>query len=257
MKKLLLVPAFFLLFLIFTKNIYATATCNIANWDENHRNLTVCIGGFSSKDELRKATGEVECLGNSNWPDSSICSGIQNPGFSLASTPDNMIAQGPDNKYYTCPIFTGINRAIGKLEVKVNSPYDCTTAAINTKPKDWDPLTEGLPWQKGTNEPIKNGSEMCPDQESINTAIGCIPVKNTNAFVSFILRWAIGIGGGIAFLLILYSGFMIMTSQGNPERLKAGQELLTSALAGLIMLIFSAFILKIIGVDILQLPGLK
>ena len=91
----------------------------------------------------------------------------------------------------------------------------------------------------------------CNDGTGINTAIGCIPINDTNAFIGFILRWAIGVGGGIAFLLIVYAAFMIMTSQGNPERLKAGQELLTSAIAGLIMLIFSVFILRVIGVDIL------
>ena len=95
----------------------------------------------------------------------------------------------------------------------------------------------------------------CSDGESINTAIGCIPVGNTNAVIVFILRWAIGVGGGIAFLLILYAGFMIMTSSGNPDRLKAGQELMTSAIAGIIMLIFSVFVLRVIGVDILKLPG--
>jgi len=94
----------------------------------------------------------------------------------------------------------------------------------------------------------------CEGGTGINTAIGCIPISDTNAFIGFILRWAIGIGGGIAFLLIVYAGFMIMSSSGNPERLKAGQELLTSAIAGLIMLIFSVFILRVIGVDILGLP---
>ena len=86
--------------------------------------------------------------------------------------------------------------------------------------------------------------------KAINTAIGCIPIGGTNEFIEFILRWAIGIGGGIAFLLIIFAGFQIMTSAGNPERLKAGQELLTSAIAGLILLIFSVFILRIIGVNI-------
>jgi hypothetical protein len=49
---------------------------------------------------------------------------------------------------------------------------------------------------------------------------------------------------------------MIMSSSGNPERLKAGQELLTSAISGLILLVLSVFILKFIGVDILGLDEL-
>ncbi len=89
----------------------------------------------------------------------------------------------------------------------------------------------------------------------IDTAIGCIPFTNTTSLISFILRWALGIAGGIAFLLILVAGFQIMTSRGDPNRLKAGQELLTSAIAGLILLIFSVFILRVIGVDILKIQG--
>ena len=103
--------------------------------------------------------------------------------------------------------------------------------------------------------PFNGPTEGCPNKDEINTAIGCIPFGDTNAFVGFILRWAIGVGGGIAFLLILMATFQIMSSSGDPERLKGGQELLTSAIAGLIMLIFSVFILKVIGVDILKLPG--
>ena len=86
---------------------------------------------------------------------------------------------------------------------------------------------------------------------SIDTAIGCIPVLGgQQGFLTFILGWAIGIGGGIAFLLIVYAGFIIMTSSGNPDRLKAGQELLTSAISGIVLLIFSVFILNFIGVKI-------
>lgn len=91
----------------------------------------------------------------------------------------------------------------------------------------------------------------------IYTAIGCIPVSDTSEFISWILGWAIGIGGGISLMLIIVAAFQIISSSGNPEKIQAGKELLTSAIAGLIMLIFSVFILKIIGVDILKLPGLE
>jgi hypothetical protein len=90
--------------------------------------------------------------------------------------------------------------------------------------------------------------------DSIDTAIGCIPVLTNDkgvSFMGFVLKWAIGVGSGIAFLLILYAGFMIMSAAGNPERLKAGQELMTSAISGLILLIFSVFILNFIGINIL------
>lgn len=98
--------------------------------------------------------------------------------------------------------------------------------------------------------PVTCGS----NNSGIKTAIGCIPVLgSTDDFLAAVLKWAVGIGGGIAFALMLYAGFMLMTAQGNPERMKAGQELLTSAVAGLILLIFSIFILKFIGVDILGL----
>jgi len=93
-----------------------------------------------------------------------------------------------------------------------------------------------------------------PGGTGINTAIGCVSVLGTQEqFFGDILRWSVGIGGGIAFLLILYAGFMVMSSAGDPTRLKAGQELLTSAISGLILLIFSIFILKFIGIDILGL----
>jgi hypothetical protein len=70
------------------------------------------------------------------------------------------------------------------------------------------------------------------------------------------IGWAMGIGGGVAFLLILLAGFQIISSSGNPERLQAGRELLTSAVAGLLLLLFSIFILRLVGLDILGISSL-
>ena len=90
---------------------------------------------------------------------------------------------------------------------------------------------------------------------AVNTAIGCIPIGNSNSFITFVLGWALGISGGIALILIIVSAFLIMTSQGDPRRLQAGKELLTAAITGLLLLIFSVFILDLLGVRILRLPG--
>ena len=63
------------------------------------------------------------------------------------------------------------------------------------------------------------------------------------------------ISGGIALILIITSGYQIMTSQGDPEKIKAGRERFISAVVGLLFLIFSLVILETIGVDILRIPG--
>jgi hypothetical protein len=95
-----------------------------------------------------------------------------------------------------------------------------------------------------------------PNHPRIFTAIGCIPVGTNAEFGQFLLRWGMGIGGGIAFIMIVYSGFLIISSAGNPQKLQAGKELLVAAISGLLLLVFSVFILRFTGVDILQLPGL-
>lgn len=98
-------------------------------------------------------------------------------------------------------------------------------------------------------------SANCGGLVGVETAIGCIPVQNPQEFVAWVLRWAIGIVGGIAFLLIVKAGFEILTSSGSPDKIKAGQEQLTAAISGLLLILFSVFLLKLIGLNIFQIPG--
>lgn len=96
---------------------------------------------------------------------------------------------------------------------------------------------------------------LCNAGKGINTAIGCINAENADGFIRELFKLGIGIAGGIAMLLILFGGFQILTSAGNPERLNAGKELIGSAITGLLMILFSTFLLKVIGVNILCIPG--
>jgi hypothetical protein len=82
-----------------------------------------------------------------------------------------------------------------------------------------------------------------------------VTVSYLSSKVNNIVTYAMGIGGLIAFILIIVGAFQIILSAGNPDRVKAGKEMITSAITGLLLIIFSVFILKIIGYDILKIPG--
>ncbi|RJR15736.1 hypothetical protein C4579_01505 [Candidatus Microgenomates bacterium] len=95
----------------------------------------------------------------------------------------------------------------------------------------------------------------CVRNNGVLTAFGCIPA-NPQDVVERLLQIAIAIAGGIAFLMICYAGITLMLAGSNPEQLNHGKEILLSAISGLFLIIFSVVILRIIGVDILQIPGL-
>lgn len=104
--------------------------------------------------------------------------------------------------------------------------------------------------------PSPQGAGGC-DDNSIYTGIGCIPLFGSDdgtPFIAFVLRWAIGIAGGIALLLIVYAGVQILTSSGDPKKVQAGKQLLTAAVGGFVFLLMAAFLLRFIGVEILEIP---
>ena len=97
-------------------------------------------------------------------------------------------------------------------------------------------------------------------QDSVETALGCISTladAGPNSSFASIIKIAVGLGGGLALILMLYGVFIVTTSAGIPDKLKEGQEVITSAISGLIFIILSVFLLNFIGINILSLPGLQ
>ncbi len=105
--------------------------------------------------------------------------------------------------------------------------------------------------QAANYNPFDGCSEL-----QINTAMGCIPVE-TNSFISWLLSWIFGIAGGIAFLLMAYGFILIATSGGDEKKIAGAKETITSAITGLLFSIFSIFILRLIAVNILKIPGIN
>ena len=90
--------------------------------------------------------------------------------------------------------------------------------------------------------------------EGIWTAIGCIK-RDPTEIVQNLLRVGLGMGGGVALLMILAAGFLFSISQGDPKRTGQAKELVTAAVSGLLFIIFSVVILQFIGYTVLQIPG--
>ncbi len=132
-------------------------------------------------------------------------------------------------------------------------------AAPNTNPTQPGPAGNAPPVAEPTNIcsfSTDPSCDSCVRGNGVPTPFGCINA-NPQKLIQDLLKLAIGIAGGIAFLMIIFGGFTVMTSSGNPERLNSGKEIIVSAIAGLLLIVFSVVVLKIIGVDILKIPGLS
>lgn len=90
--------------------------------------------------------------------------------------------------------------------------------------------------------------------ESLSTALGCIPYTS-RGFITALLSFIVGISGAVALITMLMATIQIMTAAGDAKKSQAGKELFTSALSGLLFLIFSVTLLRIIAGDIIKLPG--
>lgn len=89
-----------------------------------------------------------------------------------------------------------------------------------------------------------DGTPICP------TALGDIPA-NPIKFAEKFLRIAIGIGGGIAFILMVFGAIRVLTSSGDQQRLSGGRDMIVAAIAGILFIIFSVLILRFVGIQIL------
>lgn len=142
-----------------------------------------------------------------------------------------------------------------KITIKATAASPSSPAPSGSVlPRPVSPATTpctGLNCSSGGGKPTP-GCTDDPKNPAIATAIGCIHTQPA-ALVKDLLTFIIGIGGGLAFLMMLLGVFQMLTSAGNPETLSAGRDRFQSAIIGLLFIIFSVLLLRIIGVDILGL----
>lgn len=90
----------------------------------------------------------------------------------------------------------------------------------------------------------------------IVTDFGCFP----NDPVGFVQKfYAVGLGfvAGVALIALIIGGYLILTSQGIPERVNNGKAYIYYAIMGLLLAIFGFVFIEVIVVNILHVPGFK
>lgn len=90
---------------------------------------------------------------------------------------------------------------------------------------------------------------------SAGTNVGFNDQKGAPSFVQAMLNVVFSLSGGIAFLYLMYGGFVVLTSQADPEKLNYGRRLVYGSIVGLIFTLGSVFLVNLIGAGILRIPG--
>lgn len=93
-------------------------------------------------------------------------------------------------------------------------------------------------------------------QNEIFTDLGCIP-NTPVGFVQKAFDLSLGMIGGIGFLGMVYGMVLITTSKGNDVQIRKGKKIFTSSILGILLVVFSVLITRLIAVNILHIPGFE
>lgn len=86
------------------------------------------------------------------------------------------------------------------------------------------------------------------------TDIGCIP-NDPIGFTTTIYTTGLSIIGGVAVISIIYGGYLMLTSSGNPKQVKQGKNYIVYAIIGLLFAVLNLVFIRVIAVDIFGIPG--
>lgn len=132
----------------------------------------------------------------------------------------------------------------------VNGPRKCDKSAPHCVPSGY-----------GENEGICKSkpsiANFCDTKDGYCSTIFGKLYFSPAGFARSTLTFLLSISGGILLIYLIISGYKLMTSQGDPDKIKDAREAVTAAIAGILLIIFSIAILQLVTVDILGLPGFR
>lgn len=202
----------------------------------------ICIGGFNNEQELRSYRLDVWCERASLTIDPNsptfLCRSTTGRLQSVDLSSVTQIGAGSGGTVFTCFDLVGIEPRVHQVTFNV----------VNKSSGQTSCSTGGFVYNEG--------DQACPNG-ICDTALGPINTRNFSESLKQFFTIAIGIGGGLALLLMAYGVFIITTSAGIPDKVNEGKNIITAAAGGLIFIVLSVVVFRIVGVDILGIPGIQ
>ncbi len=98
----------------------------------------------------------------------------------------------------------------------------------------------------GNSQCISCVSKGGSTYQYIYTDFGCIDTS-LYGVINFVYKIVLTLAFMLAFAVIIFAGYLIMVSGGDPEKLGRGKSLMTKSIIGLLVIIFAFIILTSIG----------
>lgn len=94
---------------------------------------------------------------------------------------------------------------------------------------------------------------MC-ENGVLETDLGVIQCTPTG-FATSLYGVGLSFIGVVALLFIVYGGFLILTSQGNPEQVGRGKSYITYSIIGVVLAVGGYMLYQILAIDVIKIPG--
>lgn len=278
MKKILIIIVTLLMFFsLSSKNVLAAFDCCIIGYESNGKNG--CYNKFNLAtyftpfpDRCNDATEECDlasqvCLpkGSSAIIDSTTPKCPQN--YTDITDPINILAPWDTRNGRACCKSDILGQLVNPFTVKDKCTNPDNLAFGKICPNvtyRFDPPSgkcvryNATLWSRNnTTCTVTQADGSTVNVDGFDTAIGCVPTGDIKLFLTFVLKYAFFASGAIILLLIISTGYTIITSSGNPEKLQGAQENIIALFSGLALIAFSLILLQVIGADILNLKAFQ
>lgn len=94
------------------------------------------------------------------------------------------------------------------------------------------------------------------EANEVATDLGCLP-NDPVGFIQQFYGWGLSLIGLVGLLFLIYGGYHVLTSGGNPEKLQKGKEYIVYSIIGLLLAFFGFVFIQFIAGGVLRIPGFE